>query len=285
MAEGAARAARRNNKAPGQHTSRYDSSLGLLTKKFCKLVEDADDGVLDLNKAAEALSVQKRRIYDITNVLEGIGLIEKKSKNNIQWKGAGGSEASEAEQQQAELRQQVAQLQADERLLGGHIAALQDSIRTMADCPANRSRLYVTDTDIAALPSVAGDTVFAVKAPMGTELSVPDFESDADAPKQYKIVLNSHSEAPIEVWLVSASTRQAQNSQPSSTTQAHDPKQPFAEGRASGGAIVNGMVSPGLLRIQNHEHDPDAWYEHEAPPSLGVTDLFFKSANEDMDIS
>lgn len=77
-------------------------------------------------------------------------------------------------------------LQADERLLGGHIAALQDSIRTMADCPANRSRLYVTDTDIAALPSVAGDTVFAVKAPIGTELSVPDFESDADAPKQYK---------------------------------------------------------------------------------------------------
>jgi len=33
------------------------------------------------------LQVQKRRIYDITNVLEGIGLIEKKSKNNIQWKG------------------------------------------------------------------------------------------------------------------------------------------------------------------------------------------------------
>ena len=57
------------------------------------------------------LQVQKRRIYDITNVLEGIGLIEKKSKNNIQWKGAGGSEASEAEQQQAELRRQVAQLQ------------------------------------------------------------------------------------------------------------------------------------------------------------------------------
>lgn len=43
------------------------------------------DGVLDLNYAAEQLSVQKRRIYDITNVLEGIKLIEKKSKNNVQW--------------------------------------------------------------------------------------------------------------------------------------------------------------------------------------------------------
>jgi len=32
--------------------------------------------------------VQKRRIYDITNVLEGIGLIEKKGKNNIQWRWA-----------------------------------------------------------------------------------------------------------------------------------------------------------------------------------------------------
>lgn len=40
-----------------------------------------------VSQAADTLAVrQKRRIYDITNVLEGIGLIEKKSKNSIQWK-------------------------------------------------------------------------------------------------------------------------------------------------------------------------------------------------------
>jgi hypothetical protein len=33
------------------------------------------------------LNVQKRRIYDITNVLEGIGLISKECKNNIRWSG------------------------------------------------------------------------------------------------------------------------------------------------------------------------------------------------------
>lgn len=33
------------------------------------------------------LNVQKRRIYDITNVLEGIGLIQKECKNNIKWSG------------------------------------------------------------------------------------------------------------------------------------------------------------------------------------------------------
>lgn len=32
------------------------------------------------------LAVQKRRLYDITNVLEGIDMIEKLGKNSIRWK-------------------------------------------------------------------------------------------------------------------------------------------------------------------------------------------------------
>lgn len=71
-------------KSPGERT-RYDTSLGLLTKKFVGLIAESPDGVLDLNWATEVLEVQKRRIYDITNVLEGVQLIRKKSKNNIQW--------------------------------------------------------------------------------------------------------------------------------------------------------------------------------------------------------
>lgn len=69
-----------------RYCCRFDTSLGLLTKKFVALLKSSPNGVLDLNIAAERLSVQKRRIYDITNVLEGIGILEKRSKNNIQWK-------------------------------------------------------------------------------------------------------------------------------------------------------------------------------------------------------
>ncbi|KAI3973425.1 hypothetical protein MKW92_040918 [Papaver armeniacum] len=54
--------------------------------EFINLIKHAEDGILDLNNAADTLEVQKRRIYDITNVLEGIGLIEKKLKNRIRWK-------------------------------------------------------------------------------------------------------------------------------------------------------------------------------------------------------
>lgn len=33
----------------------------------------------------KVLNVQKRRIYDITNVLEGINLIERYKKNHVRW--------------------------------------------------------------------------------------------------------------------------------------------------------------------------------------------------------
>ena len=72
-------------KSPIEKT-RYDTSLGILTKKFVGLLKSTEDGVVDLNQAADVLEVQKRRIYDITNVLEGVGLIKKKSKNNIEWR-------------------------------------------------------------------------------------------------------------------------------------------------------------------------------------------------------
>ncbi|KAJ3035938.1 Transcription factor e2fc [Rhizophlyctis rosea] len=61
-------------------------SLGLLTTKFVEILRDAEGGVLDLNAAAAQLNVQKRRIYDITNVLEGVDLIEKSAKNYVRWK-------------------------------------------------------------------------------------------------------------------------------------------------------------------------------------------------------
>lgn len=48
------------------HHTRYDSSLGLLTKKFVQILRTSSDNTLDLNRAASELGVQKRRIYDIT---------------------------------------------------------------------------------------------------------------------------------------------------------------------------------------------------------------------------
>uniref|UniRef100_A0A3Q3XAE5 E2F/DP family winged-helix DNA-binding domain-containing protein n=1 Tax=Mola mola TaxID=94237 RepID=A0A3Q3XAE5_MOLML len=65
--------------------SRLDTSLGLLTQRFAERIQHTTDGVLDLNLVAKELNAPKRRVYDVTNVLEGIRLIKKKSKNHVQW--------------------------------------------------------------------------------------------------------------------------------------------------------------------------------------------------------
>ncbi|RCN42319.1 transcription factor E2F/dimerization partner [Ancylostoma caninum] len=69
---------------PFHVNTRVDNSLLVTTKKFIAL-KSANDTV-NLNDAAEELNVPKRRLYDITNVLEGIDLVEKIGKNSIRWK-------------------------------------------------------------------------------------------------------------------------------------------------------------------------------------------------------
>ena len=64
---------------------------------------------------------QKRRIYDITNVLEGIGLIEKRSKNSIVWKGGGpGTNTQEYADRVLQLKAEMKHLQEQEDQLDKH---------------------------------------------------------------------------------------------------------------------------------------------------------------------
>lgn len=49
------------------------------------MLKAAPNQTIDLNYAVAQLKIQKRRIYDITNVLEGVGLIMKVENNNVAW--------------------------------------------------------------------------------------------------------------------------------------------------------------------------------------------------------
>ncbi|KAL3684761.1 hypothetical protein R1sor_002783 [Riccia sorocarpa] len=183
-------------------TCRYDSSLGLLTKKFIELIKQADDGVLDLNKAADTLNVQKRRIYDITNVLEGIGLIEKKLKNRIRWKGLGVIRPGEGKDDAA-LQAEVDELLEQERQMDQRISEMRERLRILSENESNKRWLYVTEDDIKNLPCFQNETLIAIKAPHGTTLEVPDPDETVEYPhRRYQILLRS-TMGPIDVYLVS----------------------------------------------------------------------------------
>ena len=196
--------------------ARYDSSLGILTKRFVHLLKNAPGNRVDLNKAASDLGVQKRRIYDITNVLEGIGLIQKEAKNHVSW----------CDDPEVDLSRSV-DITLDPETTEGSIApptatsseltvaknkakALQDEEVVLEQCleffsqqssafplerdpiPASerpsrpdylppgvdvaKPYMYVRYSDLSELDIYKQDTVIGVRAPKGTNLEVPDPE-------------------------------------------------------------------------------------------------------------
>ncbi|XP_041486408.1 transcription factor E2F5 [Microtus oregoni] len=190
-----------SSQPPAALSSRHEKSLGLLTTKFVSLLQEAQDGVLDLKAAADTLAVrQKRRIYDITNVLEGIDLIEKKSKNSIQWKGVGaGCNTKEVIDRLRFLKAEIEDLELKERELDQQKLWLQQSIKNVMEDSINNRFSYVTHEDIC--DCFNGDTLLAIQAPSGTQLEVPIPEMGQNGQKKYQINLKSHS-GPIHVLLI-----------------------------------------------------------------------------------
>ncbi|XP_054477890.1 transcription factor E2F3-like isoform X1 [Anoplopoma fimbria] len=193
VANGARLKTPRTPKSPPEKT-RYDTSLGLLTKKFVDLLAQSSDGVLDLNLAAETLQVQKRRLYDITNVLEGIHLIKKKSKNNIQWMGCSLLEVEGALTQRQRLTAEVSALGEEEQRLEQLIQRCSLDMRHMSDLQSNQKYAYVTYQDIKQLGNLRDQTVIVVKAPTDTKLEVPD-------PDESLSIHLTSTKGPIEVLL------------------------------------------------------------------------------------
>ncbi|CAA0818563.1 Transcription factor E2FC [Striga hermonthica] len=171
---------------------RYDSSLGLLTKKFIRLIQEAKDGTLDLNRTVDVLEVQKRRIYDITNVLEGIGLIEKTAKNHIRWKY---------------VNCPLFDLLTIDLSLRDKLESLRE-LMLNHDCQKN---LFLTEEDIMSLPQLKNQTVIAIEAPRASFIEVPDPDSDIGfSQKQYRLIVRSTT-GPIGVYLLSKNEKKSKD--------------------------------------------------------------------------
>ncbi|XP_030054716.1 transcription factor E2F6 [Microcaecilia unicolor] len=190
---------------------RFDASLVYLTRKFMDLVKAAPDGVLDLNDVARTLGVRKRRVYDITNVLDGIHLLQKRSKNLIQWLApmelCGGTEPVSAARvssinqvkrkvpEQQKLKDELADLSAMEQALDELIKECAHQLFELTDDKQNGKLAYVTYQDIRSIEAFHEQIIIAVKAPEETKLEVP-------APSEDSIRVHIKStKGPIDVYL------------------------------------------------------------------------------------
>ena len=230
--------------------TKFDSSLGVLTKKFVYLLQRAathgtledgtyiglkaegGDGSLDLNAAVKELGVQKRRIYDITNVLEGVGLIEKRTRNHIAWKGDLGDleEASPVGKSGSAISASTVQgsvstsgsprsIGSPPKIIrvasGSQESALLTDIESLKSQEAELDRyisymshvvkqysskcLYIDKADLTSVPSLKNDTILVIRAPAGTELDVPNPEEGQE--RKYRMYLKSPGEK-VDVFLI-----------------------------------------------------------------------------------
>ncbi|NXJ99491.1 E2F6 factor, partial [Corythaixoides concolor] len=159
---------------------RCDASLVYLTRKFMDLVRTAPDGVLDLNDVATMLGVRKRRVYDITNVLDGIRLVRKRSKNLIQWVGSNFGQVIGKSPE--ELKDELSDLTAMEEALDELIKDCAHQLFELTDDKENAKypfnscitlTPYVTYQDIRSIQAFQGQIVIAIKAPEETKLEIP----------------------------------------------------------------------------------------------------------------
>ncbi|CAJ0581847.1 unnamed protein product, partial [Mesorhabditis spiculigera] len=204
-----------------QAGTRADKSLALLTKRFVKLLQESPDGYLDLNEAAERLNVsQKRRIYDITNVFEGVGLIEKRTKNVVQWKGGDlnkDSMANMTPEQQIkinQLKEECAILDKKDAALDEHIRWLKQSIKNITEDGTSPNLFLKTAELQSHFPK---KNLFVVQAPAGTAVEVINPKPGVN--QRYTLRLRS-SVGPPSISIIRADAKQ-----PRSSMNAKEPRQ------------------------------------------------------------
>ncbi|KAM6915086.1 transcription factor E2F6 [Xenentodon cancila] len=166
-------------------------------------------GLVDLKHAATSLHTRRRRVYDITNVLEGIKLIEWHSVNTFKWIG---NLPVSSFVRQKDIQGEMENLKLVEDTLDSLIKSCAQQLFHMTDDLQNsaypftsdQSRgtlAYVTHEDISRVTSFQDQTVITVKAPEETKLEIP-------APKEDSIQVHLKAcKGPIVVMTCDIGTR------------------------------------------------------------------------------
>uniref|UniRef100_A0A3B4TA49 E2F transcription factor 6 n=1 Tax=Seriola dumerili TaxID=41447 RepID=A0A3B4TA49_SERDU len=199
-----------------------DVSLGLLTRGFLELLLAAPDDSLDLRQVAVSLKTRKRRVYDITNVLDGINLIQKESANRIKWIGKNPI-SHFLWKSHKRFQRELNNLKLVEDTLDGLIKSCAQQLFDMTDDMENSAyplvfsltfsstSAYVTHEDISRLKDLREQTVIVVKAPEETKLEIP-------APREESIQVNLKAgKGPIMVVTCEVGSGDAATSDPGET--------------------------------------------------------------------
>jgi len=232
------------------------------------------------------LQVQKRRIYDVTIVLEGIGILEKRNKNIVTWianapchdSNDAGVSLSGASSQT--LRRQIQQFDEEEKQLDSWIAELQSHANSYFETENN---MYCTPEDLVTgvTPQYTPDSLnyrlnfekdfnscLAVQAPVGSQLEIPDPFPSRDEKPKYQI----HVSAPAT--FSSPSSPEEQNGEEKQYNEDDDINVFMLPNYYDCESRVLRPREPPILLNRNQSVGDCSGYVYALPDNEGASDMF-----------
>ena len=161
---------------------RVENSLGELTKNFVNYIKTSGRKTININDLVHELKVKKRRIYDITNVLEGIGYIQKHAKNEISWikndvflpQIKTSNRISTISSEIKTLQETLKNLENEEIEIDQNIEIIKNKFNFISQQEEFNKFGYITFNDLNDLSSNEKFDLLAIKAPKGTLVDIID---------------------------------------------------------------------------------------------------------------
>ena len=136
-------------------------TLVSLTKDFIKLMAESNGTMVEISKAESILCANKRRLYDVTNVLTGIGLIERCGKSMIKWVG----------RNDTKLHDQLVQEEEELDLMTNMI---DQYMRSMVLSQEFQENAWITAEDISMLDAEQQLSLFAIRGPPSMTMQIDE---------------------------------------------------------------------------------------------------------------
>ena len=140
-----------------------ENSLGKLTKDFINYIKTEGRKSININDLVNKLGVKKRRIYDITNVLQGIEYLQKSGKNEIIWTKTISNKSKSKEE-----------LEKEKKELDDDIEKFKAEFNSIAKKVEFEEYGYITLDDIKKLSINEKVDLVVIKATKGTIMNVID---------------------------------------------------------------------------------------------------------------
>ena len=182
--------------------NKQENSLGQLTRNFLQYIKNKGRVNININDLEKDLGVIKRRIYDITNVLQGIGYIEKKGKNEISWiknftdQNQNNSNISDSYISNCnKLKLEYEDLKKEDKENDDKLNKYREEFNLLSGRKDFHKYGYITFKDIKNLSNDDNLDFIIIKASKGTVINVID---DEESKKAYTKIKNQMESGKIQ---------------------------------------------------------------------------------------